>query len=122
MCAAAIEVALHRRLEGVATVAISQSRQTVVAEFADGRRPFSPSVFRAAVDESGVEVLTFQIDACGVIEQKESQRWLIAGENRFLLEEGGTAPVEAPVCVSGRLNDRAEPYRLAITAIQPAQP
>lgn len=116
----AIEVALHRRLEGVAKVSISQSHQTAAVEFADGRRRFLPGVFRAAVDEAGVEILAFQIDACGVIEQKENQRWLIAGENRLLLEEGGPAPIEEPVCVSGRLNDRSEPYRLAITAIQPA--
>lgn len=113
-------MALHRRLEGVESVSISQSRQTVVVEFVDGRRPLSARVFRAAVDEAGVEVLAFRIDACGMIEHKESQRWLIAGENRFLLEDAGAAPLDEPVCVEGRLNDRAEPYRLAITAIQPA--
>jgi hypothetical protein len=115
-------VALRRRLEGVATVSISLSRQTAGVEFEDGRRHFSPGVFRAAVDEAGVEVLSFQVEGCGVIEQTNSQRWLIAGENRFLLEDGGTAPVRQPVCVSGRLSDDAEPYRLAITTIQPAPP
>jgi len=114
----AIEVALRRRLEGVATSSISLSRQTIAVEFADGRRPFSPATFRSAVDEAGVEVLSFQIDACGVIEEKEGQRWLIAGENRLLLDEGGPASVGQPVCVSGRLNDRSEPYRLTITSIQ----
>lgn len=113
-------MALHRRLEGVARVSISQSSQTVGVQFADGRRRFSPATFRAAVDEAGVEVLSFQIEACGVIEETENQRWLVAGENRFLLEQGSTAPVEDAVCVSGRLNDGAEPYRLAIATVQPA--
>lgn len=111
-------MALHRRLEGVAKVSISQSRQTAEVEFTDGRHAFSPSVFRAAVDEAGVEVVTFQIDACGLIERREGRHWLIAGDNRFLLEEGAAAPVEQPVCVSGRLDDRSEPHRLTITAIQ----
>lgn len=113
-------MALRRRLDGVAKSSISLSRQTVAVEFADGRRPFSPGTFRSAVDEAGVEVLAFQIDVCGGVQEKEGQRWLIAGENRFLLEESGMAPLGQVVCVSGQLNDRSEPYRLAITAIQPA--
>lgn len=109
-----MEVALRRRLEGVADISISQSRQTAVVEFADGRHAFSPSVFRDAINEAGVgvEVLNLQIDACGEIERKGSQHWLIAGENRFSLDESATPPVGQPVCVSGRLNDRSDPYRL----------
>lgn len=113
-----MELGLRRRLEGVTNISISQSRQTAVVEFADRRQAFSPRVFRDIVDEVGVEVLTFQIDACGAIEQKQSQRWLVAGENRFLLEEDGTAPVGPPLCVSGRLDDRSAPYRLTVTGIQ----
>lgn len=113
-------MALRRRLEGVATVSISLSGQTAGVEFEDGRRHFSPGVFRAAVDEAGVEVLSFQVEACGVIEQTNSQRWLIAGENRFLLADGRTMRADELVCVSGRLNDRTEPPQLAITEVQSA--
>lgn len=114
-----MEWGLRRRLDGVATISISQSRQTAAVEFADGGQRFSPRVFRDVLDETGVEVVAFQVDACGAIEQTQNQRWLVAGDNRFLLEEDGTAPVGQPLCVSGRLDDRAEPYRLNVTAIQP---
>lgn len=113
-----MEVALRRRLEGVAAISISQSRQTTEVEFAQGHHAFSPGAFRDAVEEAGVEVLSFQIEACGVIEQKEHQRWLAAGKNRFLLVEGGTAPVGGAVCLSGRLNDRSGPHRLEITDLE----
>ena len=111
-----MEVALRRRLEGVADISISQSRQTTEVEFAQGPHAFSPRAFRDAVGEAGVKVLSFHIDACGVIEQKDRQRWLAAGKNRFLLVEGGTSPgpVGQAVCVSGRLNDDSVPHRLEI--------
>lgn len=113
-------MALRRRLEGVDGISISQGEQTVQVDFAEGGRAFLPAVFRDVVDDAGVEVVAFQIDACGVIEEKESQRWLIAGENRFLLEESGTTPVGEPLCVSGSLNDRSDPQRLKITTVLPA--
>ena len=114
-----MELGLRRRLDGVATIAISQSRQTAVVEFEDGRQRFSPRVFRDVLGETGVEVVAFQVDACGAIERIQNQRWLVAGDNRFLLEEDGTSPVGRSLCVSGQLDDRADPYRLKVTAIQP---
>jgi hypothetical protein len=115
-----MEVALRRRLEGVANIAISQRRQTTEVEFTPGPHAFSPSAFRAALGEAGVNVLSFHIDACGVIEQTDRQRWLAAGKNRFLLVEGGTSPgpVGQAVCVSGRLNDDLVPHRLEIIDLE----
>ncbi len=115
-----MEVALRRRLEGVVDIAISQSRQTTEVEFTQGPHAFSPRAFRDALGEAGVEVLRFEIEACGVIEQKDNQRWLAAGKNRFLLVEEGTAsgPVGKAVCVSGRLNDHSAPHRLEIIALE----
>lgn len=114
-----MEVALRGRLEGVAEISISQSRQTTVVNFARGAHAFSPVAFRDAVDEAGVEVLTFHIEACGVIEQNDSQRWLVAGKNRFLLVEGEPAPAGRTLCVSGRLDDRSRPLRLTIAGLKP---
>jgi hypothetical protein len=116
-----MEVALRRRLEGVADISISQSRQTTEVTFAQGPHTFSPRAFRDAVGEAGVSVLSFHIDACGVVEQKDRQRWLAAGKNRFLLVEGGrtsAGPVGQAVCVSGRLNDDSVPHRLKIMDVE----
>ena len=60
-----MEVALRRRLEGVARIAISQQHQTAEVAFAPGPYVFSPEEFRAAVGEAEVEVISFEIEACG---------------------------------------------------------
>jgi hypothetical protein len=110
-------VALRQRLEGVVTISISQSQQTIIVEFAQGGGLFSPAVFRDAVDDAGIQVLAIQIDACGVVEETQRQRWLVAGANRFALDDDGGAPVGQPVCVLGQLNDDSTPYRLTPATI-----
>ena len=118
-CAAVAEVALRQRLAGVVTVSISQGQQTIAVALSNGAGLFSPAVFRDAVAGTGIEVLTFQVDACGVVEETESQHWFVAGENRFSLEDPKKVPEGELLCVSGRLDDRVTPYRLTLTAIHP---
>jgi hypothetical protein len=113
-----MEVALRRRLEGVAQVSISQREQTAEVRFAKGDYTFSPDAFRKAVAEAGVTVLSFQIDACGSIEQERDQRWLVTDRNRFLLTTSGALPPDQPICVTGRLDDRAPTLRLDVTDVQ----
>jgi hypothetical protein len=123
-----MEVALRRRLEGVASISISQQRQTAEVTFARGPHIFSPEEFRAAVGEADVEVLSFEIEACGRVEPGAvpgalgaqgaagapgtagapgapgAARWFVAGPNRFLLK--GVFPSGADtVCISGALDD-----------------
>ena len=117
-CGAVAEVALRQRLPGVVAISISQSQQTVVVEFAQATGAFSSAVFRDAVDDAGIEVLTIQIDACGVAEETQGQRWFLAGANRFALDDGGRVPVRQPVCVLGSLDDASTPYRFTPTTIQ----
>jgi hypothetical protein len=114
-----MEVALRRRLEGVADIAISQSRQTVNVKLAPGPHTFSPEVFRKAVDEAGVEVIAFTIDACGTVEPEGDRRWFVAGKNRFLL--AGKTPVtdDEPLCVNGRLDDKSTPPQLEVSTATP---
>lgn len=117
MCAATMEIALRRRLEGVADISISQREQTNEVRFGGGDHTFSPEAFRKAVGEAGVVVLSFQVDACGSIEQEREQRWLVAGKNRFLLTGGGAPPPNPMLCVSGQLDDRARPPSLDVTDV-----
>ena len=118
-CAAVAEVALRQRLPGVVTVSISQGQQTIAVALSNGGRLFSPAVFRDAVAGPGIEVLTFQVDACGVVEETENQLWFVAGENRFALADSKKVPARALLCISGRLDDQVNPYRLTLTAIHP---
>ena len=108
---------MRRRLEGVASVSISLTNQTTQVKFA-GAQPFSPQVFEQAVGEAGAEVISFQIDACGVLEQTDGQHWLDTGADRFLLIGRELGATGQAVCVSGRLESLAMPYRLNVTDVQ----
>jgi hypothetical protein len=112
-----VEVALRRRLEGVASVSISLGNQTTQVAFVGGQ-PFSPEVFREAVAEVGGEVLSFRIDACGALELMERQSWLVTGTDRFLLVGRELDPARQAICVSGRLENFTMPYRLGVTDVQ----
>jgi hypothetical protein len=102
-----MEVALRRRLEGVAHIAISQSEQTASVTFDAGGALFSPEDFRAAVAEASVEVLTITVEACGIVHDTERGRWLMAGRNRFLLRNAPLVPVGIGACVAGALYEHS---------------
>lgn len=115
-----MEVALRRRLDGVADISISQRDQTAEVTFDGGDHAFSPQAFRKAVWEARVVVLNFQVDACGLVNEERQQRWLVAGKNRWLLKGDAAVAQEQPVCVSGQLDDRAEPPTLDVVEIRSA--
>ncbi len=104
-------MALRRRLAGVERVSISQERQTAEVALGPGLRAFSPSEFRAAVEEAGVEVTSFEIDACGRLERDDGKGWCVAGPNRFLVADGSLTDAHA-TCVSAVLDDASEPDQL----------
>ena len=102
-----MDVALRRRLDGVAHIAISQSQQTAEVAFAEGPHAFSATAFREAVGEADVEVVRFEADVCGVVVEDQGRRWLAGGTERFLLADGEWSPGQH-VCVTGRLGDGSE--------------
>lgn len=106
-----MEMALRRRLDGVASVSISQERQHAEVAFAPGAPAFSPSAFRAAAAEAEVDVVAFEIDACGRAEREGAGEWLVAGGTRFLVTPGAL-PDNLTVCVTAVLRDASLPYRL----------
>jgi hypothetical protein len=105
-----MELALRRRLEGVATVFISQREQTAAVVFAAGQHLFSPGEFRAAVGEADVEVISFEIEACGRVEEDGTTQWFVAGPNRFILVEGSSGLRTA--CIAAALQDGRKPPEL----------
>lgn len=111
-----MEVALRQRLEGVAAVNISESAQTTEVIFAPGDRPFSVDTFKAALKQADVEVETLELDACGTIEQRGTERLLRAGGTEFVLA-AGAGPPAGPVCVAGQLQDQAGQRTLVINRV-----
>ena len=76
-------------------------------------------MFRKSVADSGIDVVAFQIDACGYVEARENDHWFVAGQNRFLVVAAGEAPRGRLLCVTGWLNDLSEPDQLILTTVQP---
>ena len=111
-CAATMEVALRRRLEGVKSISISEAEETAEVTF-DGTHPFSAEAFRQALRAASVDVVAFHVDACGAVQKAGEQAWLIAGSDRLLLD--GAVTLDSPrICVSGRLEGSDGSYRLAV--------
>jgi hypothetical protein len=112
-----MDVALRRRLDGVAHISISQSRQTAEVAFAARRAAFSTVAFREAVGEADVEVLHFEVDVCGTVTLDGGQRWLSASPERILLF-GGEWAAGQRVCLTGRLAEAPDRSYLAIESAQ----
>ncbi len=104
-----MEVALRRRLDGVARISISQTRQTAEVEFAAPPHTFSATAFREAVGEADVEVVSFEADVCGVVVPEQDRRWITAGAERYLLADGEWE-LGPRICVTGRLAEGADPH------------
>jgi len=112
-----MEVALRRRLEGVAYIAISQSEQTASVTFDGEGALFSPQAFRTALAEASVELLTITIEACGIVHHNDSGRWLTAGQTRFLLRNAAAVPVGISACVTGALYEDGDAPQLDVAPI-----
>jgi hypothetical protein len=114
-------VGLRRRLSGVADIAISQSQQTVSVQFDPPAARFSAATVRQAVGDASAEVLRLDVVACGHVEDRAGERWLVAGEAAYVLT-GAAAAAGTAVCVAGRLDDAADPQRLESTRVDIIQP
>ena len=111
-----MEVALRKRLAGVAAITISESAQTTEVIFAPGDHPFSVDTFKAALKQADVEVVTMEVDACGTLELRDGRRLLQAGATEFVVAPG-SSPATGPVCVAGRLQEAAGQMTLAISRV-----
>ena len=115
-----MEVALRRRLEGVADVSISQQQQTAAVAFVTGTHLFSPAAFRDAVAEADVDVLSLEADVCGVVDDRNLLRSSTHDRRPLVRLQGGSTHAGTAICVSGPLDDRVEPLELEVTSVRPA--
>jgi len=109
---------LRRRLAGVADISISQSQQTAAVTFVSGTREFSAAAFRQAVAEADVEVLSLEVEVCGVIDEENVLRSVGEVKGPLVRLRGGHAAPGSAVCVSGRLGDSVEPYELHVLVVR----
>lgn len=108
---------MRRRLAGVAEISISQSQQTAAVTFASGTHAFSPAVFQEAIAEADVEVLSLDVDVCGVIDNQNVMRSPTGQGQAIVRLRGSGFSAGSKVCVTGRLDDRSEPPELDVTSL-----
>ena len=113
-----MEVALRRRLEGVAEISISQHEQRAEVTFVPGTLVFSSEAFRAAVAEADVAVITFNVRVCGRVDESGMLRPSAAGHEPFIQLRGAVQPGSS-ICATGRLDERSQPYGLDVVTAQP---
>ena len=111
-----MEVALRRRLEGVAEISISQREQRAEVTFVPGTVVFSSEAFRTAVAEADVEVITFDVRACGLVDGSGMLRRTSDGHEP-LIQLRGTVQPGSSICATGRLDERS--YELEVVTAQP---
>lgn len=114
-----LELAL-RRLEGVDKVSISIPKQTISVTFKSGAR-FDPGGIREAVAKADVEVVRFSIAAKGQVQREGTQRFFVAGKDRFLLENSPNVPTGIPLSILGLVNDATDPLELQIRQSKPLE-
>ena len=110
---------MRRRLAGVVDISISQSKQTAAVSFVPGTRVFSAAAFRGAVGEADVDVVSLDVDVCGVVDDQNILRSSTDVQQPFVRLRGDDAPAGSAICVTGRLEEGPELSTLAVTKVLP---
>lgn len=77
--------------------------------------------FRDAVAEADVEVVSAELDVCGVVEPTDDLLLLRVAEQSVLRLRDVTANAGSRICVEGRLDDRVEPSAVHVKMMRPWQ-
>ena len=113
-----MEVAL-KRLDGVDQVAISMQRQQFAVTYKGGAS-FVPRDLRAAVAQTSVSVVRFQIQARGRVQAQGDKQFFVAGKDRFLLVNPPKMPTDPLLLVGGEiLKDSVSQMELKVVDFRP---
>jgi hypothetical protein len=122
-CAAFSEIYL-RRLAGVDGIKISLSNEAILISYKP-TATFQPKDIRDVLKRTDVGVLQFQITARGRVLEQGTQRFFVAGRDRFLLAASADAPhlpPGSPVIIEAMLNDLVDPMELKVMTVKPMTP
>ena len=87
---------------------VSDEKDTATVRFSE-HEDFSLSEFRAAVERVRMRVVALHLEACGIVEMSNGEKWLTAGANRFVVKSDGELPLNQPLCAAGGLDSRSNP-------------
>ena len=119
-CAAFSEIYL-RRLEDVDSITISLSNEAILVSYKTGAA-FHPKEIRDVLKRTDVGVLQFQVTARGRMLEQGSQRFFVAGRDRFLLAAAPNAPqipVDTAVLIEATVDDHVDPMELKVMTVKP---
>ena len=122
-CAFVSEIYL-RKMEGIEAIKISLTTESILVSYKPNA-VFRPGELRDALKKTDVGVLQFQVTARGRVLEQGSQRFFVAGRDRFLLAAAADAPKPpsgSPVVVEAMLNDLADPMELKVMTVKPISP
>ena len=95
-------------------------RNNLVAVDYKPNTSFNPSGIREAVGKVEARVVELQIVALGKVQAQGSDRYFIAGKDRFLLTDSPKVPLDTMLSVTGTADDSAKPIKLKIVQFQSA--
>lgn len=101
-----------------AAIDVDDEKDLATVRF-DEKQPFSETVFRQAATDVRMRVVTFRVQACGRIEASGNEKWLKAGDNRFLVHSEREMPLDTPLCLDGRLDSSHDPATFEVSAFEP---
>jgi len=113
-CVPPLKASLTRQYQKSA-IEVDDDKDTASVAFADNDK-FSVAEFRDAVERVRMRVVTMRVQACGTVEASNGEKWLKAGDNRFLVRSERALPVNAPLCLDGTLDSGSTPATFQVSA------
>ena len=115
-CVPPLTASLRRQFDK-ADVKVDDEQDTATVKF-DAGQDFSEKAFRQAATEVRMRVISYKLQACGRVETKDSERWLVAGSNRFLVRSSQEIPVGQPLCLDGTLTTGSGPSTFEVATFE----
>lgn len=114
-CVPPLTKSLHNHFASAAVV-VDDDQDTATLRWKRGEA-FSADDFGQAVAAVRMRVIDLSLEACGHAEAHGTDRILAAGSSRFVLRGSQEVPLDQPICIAGRLDNRQQPAVLEITSV-----
>ena len=116
-CVPPLTASLRRQFAEPTEIEVDDDRDTATLRLKPGQN-FSTEAFERAVHDVRMRVVAVRVEACGRLETKGAERWLVAGTSRFLVKSDREIPVNQSLCIDGRLDTRGPSPTLAVKSFE----
>lgn len=114
-CEPPLTASLKQQFGAQATVEVDDETDTATVRLAKDQK-FDLKPFVAAATQVRMRVMAFRLEVCGRVSAQGQERWLSAGDARFLVAGGDSLPLDRPLCIEGDLDASKEPLTLTVTS------